>query len=82
VNEETKAEVAFDFFNNILGVSPVRANAISLHNLDRPRLNLASLCKRFIEEEVWAVIRSLLPDKAPGPNSFSAWFFQSAWPII
>jgi hypothetical protein len=72
VNEETKAEVAFDFFNNILGVSPVRANAISLHNLDLPRLNLASLCKRFIEEEVWAVIRSLLPDKAPGPNSFSA----------
>jgi hypothetical protein len=82
VNEESKDEVAFDFFNNILGVSPVRANAINLHNLNLPRLSLASLCERFIEEDVWAVIRSLLPDKASGSDSFSARFLQLAWPII
>jgi hypothetical protein len=35
-----------------------------------------------MEEEVWAVIRSLLPDKVSGVDDFSAWFLQLAWAII
>jgi hypothetical protein len=37
---------------------------------------------RFTEEEVWNVIRSLLPDKALGPYDFTARFLHAAWQII
>jgi hypothetical protein len=45
-------------------------------------INLSQLNERSTEEEVWAVIKSLLPDKAPGPDGFTARFLQVAWPII
>jgi hypothetical protein len=36
----------------------------------------------FSEQEVWQVIRAMLPDKTPGPDVFTGLFYQSAWPII
>jgi hypothetical protein len=40
------------------------------------------MCERFMESEVWSVIKALPPDKAPGPDGFTSHFLQSAWPII
>jgi hypothetical protein len=37
---------------------------------------------RFTEFEVWGVIKSLPPDKAPGPDGFTTRFLQAAWPVI
>jgi hypothetical protein len=56
VTKESKAEVASDFFNNVLATPPSRVNAISLHNLDFTHLDLTPLWERFTEEEVWAMI--------------------------
>ncbi|KAF3654185.1 putative N-alpha-acetyltransferase 35, NatC auxiliary subunit-like isoform X2 [Capsicum annuum] len=36
----------------------------------------------FEEEEVFAVIKSCSPDKAPGPNGFTMAFFQISWGFI
>jgi hypothetical protein len=36
----------------------------------------------FTYEEVWNVIRSLPPDKALGPDGFTASFLQSVWHIF
>jgi hypothetical protein len=43
---------------------------------------LPKLGARFTEQEVWQVIQSLLPDKAQGPDGFTAQFLQLAWDII
>jgi hypothetical protein len=32
------------------------------------QLNLQELCEQFTEDEVWNVVRTLPPDKAPGPD--------------
>jgi hypothetical protein len=33
-----------------------------------------------LEEEIWAAIRALPADKAPGPDGFTARFYQVCWP--
>jgi hypothetical protein len=41
VAEDRKAQIAFDFFNDILGRPPVRSAAINLEHLELPTLELA-----------------------------------------
>jgi hypothetical protein len=36
----------------------------------------------FTEEEVWAVIKELPQDRAPGPDGFIGLFYQKAWATI
>jgi hypothetical protein len=36
----------------------------------------------FSEEEIWAAIRVLPPDKEPGPDGFTMRFFQSCWSTV
>jgi hypothetical protein len=71
VAEDQKVVVAFLFFDDILGTPPTHANAIKLEILELPHLNLSSLSIRFTEEEVWNIIKSLLPDKMPGLDGFT-----------
>jgi hypothetical protein len=52
------------------------SHAINLDELDFPHMDLPGLGERFTEEEVWGVIRSLPPDKAPCPNRFTTRFLQ------
>jgi hypothetical protein len=82
VAEDRKVDAAFEFFNDILGAPAVRESRINLGCLDLPRHDLSSLCDRFMEEEVWATIRSLPPDKAPRTDGFTSRFLQVAWPVI
>jgi hypothetical protein len=35
------------------------------------------LCKIISKEEVWNVIKSLNPNKSPGPDEFSTSFYQN-----
>jgi hypothetical protein len=78
IDEEAKAEVALDFFENILATPPTRARRIKLDQLDLSHVDMTGMCSRL----VWAVIRALPPDKAPGLDGFSARFLQAAWPVI
>jgi hypothetical protein len=80
--EESKVEAAFDFFNNRLGTPAIHSHAINLEDLDLSHLDLSGIGNRFTEEQVWGVIRSLLPDKAPGLDAFTTWFLQYACDII
>jgi hypothetical protein len=80
--EEDKADLAFQFYEEILGAPSTRLAAINLETLNLPTLDRVDLSTHFTEAEVWAVISSLPPDKAPGPNGFLAKFLQSYWPII
>jgi hypothetical protein len=82
VVEDSKAEVAYSFFNEILGTPLVRSCAINLEHLDLPSLDLTCLSECFTNSEVWVVMRALPPDKALGPDGFMMHFLQSAWPII
>jgi hypothetical protein len=36
----------------------------------------------FTEREVDEALKQMQPMKSPGPNGFSAGFFQQSWPII
>jgi hypothetical protein len=36
----------------------------------------------FTEEEVWATIKGLPTDKAPGSDGLTGRFYKSWWPII
>jgi hypothetical protein len=54
VDESGKAEVLFDFFNDILGTPYQRQRVINLDMLDLLQLNLSELSERFTEEGVGA----------------------------
>jgi hypothetical protein len=36
----------------------------------------------FTEEEVWATIKALPSDKAPGPDGYTGRFYKVAWEVI
>jgi hypothetical protein len=74
--------VAFNFFNELLGTPSIRMHDVDLHTLHLPTLSLPGLDKRFIEQEILSVVRSMPQDKAPGPDGFTACFLHIAWDII
>jgi hypothetical protein len=82
IDEEGKAVAAFNFFDNIPGYLAQRCHTINLEVLSLPSLDLEDLSSRFTEFEILDVIKALPPDKAPGPDDFTAKFLQSTWHII
>jgi hypothetical protein len=36
----------------------------------------------FTDEEVWAVVKDLPNEKAPGPDGFTGLFYKLCWPVI
>lgn len=75
VEEDQKAYLAFSFFDNILGTSASRSSTINLELLDLPQFDLSHLEEHFTEDEVWEVIKSPSPNKAPSPDGFTMCFF-------
>jgi hypothetical protein len=65
--EDHKADVAFKFFDELLGTPCTRSHDIDLHALQLPALHLPGLDERFTEQEVLSVICAMPQDKAPGP---------------
>ena len=50
--------------------------------LDIPNLYLAHLETPITEEDMWAVVKALPPDKWSGPDGFTDKFYKSCWGII
>jgi hypothetical protein len=82
LSEDDKAAMIFDFFNEVLASPQAHSCKIMFEALGLPSLELSAMGTRFSKEEVWTVIKGLPSDKAPGPNGFTARFFQSVWPVI
>lgn len=81
-NQEGKQEVFWDFYNNLLGGTGQRDFTLNLQAIHWPDLDLLDLELAFTEEEIWATIRSLPSDKAPGPDGYTGRFYKVAWVII
>jgi hypothetical protein len=72
LDEQQKAELAFSYFDDIMGSPPSPCVAINLELLDIPKIDARHLEEHFTKAEVWDVIKALPPDKAPDPNGFTA----------
>jgi hypothetical protein len=46
------------------------------------RFGLEDLSNPFSTQEIDAVIKFMLVDKAPGPDGFNGLFLKKCWPII
>lgn len=56
--------------------------ALDLHSLGLSPMQLGGLDDPFSEEEVWAVIKSLPSDKAPGLDGFTGRLYKTCWSVI
>jgi hypothetical protein len=74
---EDKAQLVDLYYEEVLGTSTNRVHTINLNELDVPMFNLSELDSPFSEEEVWATIKGLPADKAPGPNGLTGRFYKS-----
>ncbi|KAM0924223.1 hypothetical protein ACQ4PT_005019 [Festuca glaucescens] len=81
-DQDDKARVVDDFFEQLLGSAPERGFSLDLDFLGVRTHDLSDLEAPFSEEEVWSVIKSQEPDKAPGPNGFTGRFYTVCWHII
>lgn len=79
--EDAKADVIFSYYNGILGTPFQRQHAIHLDDL-LPQLDLTGIDACFSEEEIWATVKELPVDRAPGPDGFTGLFYRAAWTII
>ncbi|KAM0823486.1 hypothetical protein ACQ4PT_070823 [Festuca glaucescens] len=73
---------ATDHFVGLLGTPIHRACSLNLDVLNLPTVDTTELEVPFSEAEIWEVIKGLPPDKAPGPDGFTARFYQSRWLLI
>jgi hypothetical protein len=59
-----------------------RSATLELPAFHRPGVDLAFLDQLFSEEIVWATIKSLPADRAPGPDGYIGQFYKSCWSVI
>lgn len=79
---EENLEMLFNYFDDVLGTEHDRQHAIILEQLGLLPQTFPHLDDPFTEEEIWATIREMPSDKAPGPDGFSMAFYKAAWPVI
>lgn len=60
----------------------MRARNINLAQAGLPQLDLEALAAQFTVEEVWAVIKTIPNDRAPGPGGFTGRFYKATWQTI
>lgn len=81
-DDEAKSDAICHFFNGLLGTYFERSRNINLAQIGLPQLDLESLISPFSVDEVWAVIKAIPNDSAPGPDGFTGRFYKAAWPTI
>ena len=82
VTQDEKQKAVDDFYESILGTAEERDYTLDLDILNIQHHNLSELDASFSEEEVWATIKDMPLDKAPGPDGFTGRFYKSCWSII
>ncbi|WVZ53201.1 hypothetical protein U9M48_004174 [Paspalum notatum var. saurae] len=79
LSQEEKQEVVTDFYSNLLGAAEKRDFTFDLSAFHSQQLDLSSLDEPFTLEEVWATIKDMPLDKAPGPDGFTGRLLNSAF---
>jgi hypothetical protein len=82
VSQEDKQAAVLEFYENLLGKAEEREFTIDLAELGVQQHELSMLDAPFSEEEVWATIKEMPLDKAPGPDGFTGRFYKTCWNII
>ena len=80
-DQEEKQEAVLDFYENLLGTAEEREYTIDLDAIGVQQHDLSTLDCPF-SEEVWATIKGMPLDKAPGPDGFTGRFYKTCWNII
>lgn len=76
-SHEEKEEALWAFYNGLLGTPEHRTETLNLSSFYQPPHDLSGLDAPISEHEVLEVVRSLPPDKAPGPDGFTGRFYKS-----
>jgi hypothetical protein len=76
--QEDKQQLFFDYFNGLLGTAIPRSTALELPAFHRTGMDLSFLDLPFTEDEVWATVKSLPADRAPGPDGYTGQFISLA----
>ncbi|XP_073362981.1 uncharacterized protein [Aegilops tauschii subsp. strangulata] len=77
-DQRGKEEAFLQAYRALLGVGTTREHTLDLEALNIRHVDLAELDRTFTEEEVWAVIKDMPADRAPGPDGFIGVFFHKA----
>ena len=80
--EQAKAGIVFNYYNDIIGKPFRRLHRIDLGRLDLPTLDLDHLAAPFTAAEVARIVHETSSDRAPGPDGFSGAFYKKAWEVV
>lgn len=84
VSADTTHSESVHFFQNLLTVSPITRDSEVL-NIIQPRIGEAEnkmLCRLPTMEEVQQALWSILMDRCPGLEDYTASFFKFAWDVV
>ncbi|XP_073357715.1 uncharacterized protein [Aegilops tauschii subsp. strangulata] len=83
VTEHTEKEkLVHDPFSEVMGRGSMSSRDFNWEELRVEPHDLQGLDDTISEEEVWAAIKEMPGDKAPGPDGFTGIFFKKCWGII
>jgi hypothetical protein len=77
-----KANLFYQSFNNMMGISCSPTKDFNLNELFVPRTDLECLIDMFYTQEIDNLISIIPADKAPGPDGFNGYFMKLCWHII
>ena len=81
-SQEDKHDILHTFYENLIGKAADRSVALDLQAFHRHGLDLSILDNPITEEEVWATIKSMPSDRAPGPDGYTGRFYKECWSVI
>ena len=77
MTHEAKEKVVADYFRDHIGSTTPRNATLNWQALGYTAHDLSQLETPFTQEEVEIIIKSMPPDKAPGPYGFMGAFFKA-----
>jgi hypothetical protein len=80
--QEEKTEHIHQYFQHLIGEPRRRTHTLNFEALGIIPIPLDELEDEITEAEVKAAVFSLNGDKAPGPDGFTALFFQGCWNTV
>ena len=74
--QQEKMDILWNHFNDLIGKKKMRGCRLKYDELGILASDLSALDNAFLEKEVRAALMEINPRKAPGPDRFTAHFFQ------